>query len=247
MPRPVITFILALLFLGSSASLATGCDRGERVQLLLESKGSGASDEAMERARAVIERRIDALGSSGATVVRQPPDRILVTLARAGDVQPVKALVRRSGRLDFRLVDTGVTREQLKSGLAPPGTRILPFADGSGGRIAVHRRPIVTGSMIVDAQSGFDAAGHPTVTVRFDSAGSRRFALATRENVGRPFAIVLDDAVISAPAINEPILGGEAQISGAFTAESARELAIALRSGALPVDFTVIEERVIGR
>jgi preprotein translocase subunit SecD len=248
MPKSVITFLLGLLFLGSSASLLTGCDRGDRVQLLLEAERKDAGDEAMDKARDVIERRLGALGASGATVVRQPPNRLLVTFRGAEDTGPIKALIGRSARLDFRLVDTSVAPGQLDAGRAPPGTRFLRFpSDAPNGRIAVRSRPIVDGSMIVDAQPGFDAAGQPIVNLRFDEVGRRRFARATSENVGRPLAIVLDDVVVSAPAINEPILGGEAQISGNFTAESAKELAIALRSGALPFDLVVVEERRLKR
>jgi len=244
MPKFAVILMLGLL----SASLLSGCDRGDRVQLLLEAKRADTSDEAMDRARDIVERRIGALGSSGATVVRQRPNRILVTLPRAEDAAQVKALVGRSGRLDFRLVDTGVTRKQLAGGRAPPGTRILPLpSEGPGARIPVRDRPTITASMIVDAQPTFDPAGQPSVNVRFNEAGRLRLARATRENVGRPFAIVLDDEVISAPAINEPILGGQAQISGNFTVESAKALAIALRSGALPVDLVVIEERVLAQ
>lgn len=248
MPKSVIAFILALLSLGSFAALLAGCERGDRAQLLLEAKRADASDATMEKAREIVERRIEALGSSGATVVRRPPNRLLVTLRRAEDVEQVKALVGRSARLEFRLVDLSLAPSEIDSGKAPPGTRILDFAkDGPNpGRIAVRSRPIVTGRMIADAQPCFDPAGQPCVNVRFDDVGTRRFARATRENVGRPFAIVLDDEVISAPAVNEPILGGQAQISGGFTEESANQLAIALRSGALPVDLVVIEERELG-
>lgn len=248
MATPVMTLMLGLLYLGGSSSLLTGCDRGDRVQLVLEAKAAGAGDQVMERTREVVERRIVALGSSGATVVRQHPNRLLVTLPHAGDAGQVRALVARSGRLEFRLVDLSATPEQIEAGASLPGTRILSFSnDRPNGRIAVRGRPIVTGSMIVDARPGFDGAGNPSVTVRFDAVGRRRFARATRENVGRPFAIIVDDEVISAPVINEPILGDEAQIGGGFTVESANQLAIALRSGALPVDLAVIEERVLPR
>jgi len=248
MPQSVVTLLLGLLFLGSSALLVAGCDRGDRVRLLLEAKRKDASDEAMDKARDVIERRLGAVGASGATVVRQGPNRILATFGRAGDTGSIKALIGRSARLEFRLADTSVTAEQIAGGEAPPGTRFLAFPnDGANGRIAVRGRPIVTGSMILDAQPTFDSAGQPAVNLRFDELGSRRFARATRENVGRPFAIVLDDVVVSAPAINEPILGGQAQISGNFTPQSAKELAIALRSGALPFDLIVVEERVVKR
>jgi preprotein translocase subunit SecD len=202
----------------------------------------------MDKARDVIERRLGASGASGATVVRQGPNRIVATFGGARETAPIKALIGRSARLEFWLVDMSVDAAQIAAGEAPPGTRFLAFpGDGPDRRIAVRGRPIVTGSMIVDAQQSFDMAGQPTVTLRFDALGSRRFAQATRENVGRPFAIVLNDVVISAPSINEPILGGEAMISGNFTVESAKEVAIALRSGEMPFDFVVIEERVLAQ
>ncbi|MFL6844511.1 MAG: preprotein translocase subunit SecD [Allosphingosinicella sp.] len=242
MPRSLVAVLLGLL--ACPASLLTGCDRGDRVELVLEAKQTDAGDQAMEKAREVIERRIGDLGESGATVVRQGPNRILVALRRAEDAGPVKALVGRSARLQFRMVDTTATLAQLNAGQAPPGARILALAEG-GGPVAVRGLPIVTDSMIVDARSGYDGAGHPSVNLRFNDDGTRRFARATRENVGRPLAIVVDDVVISAPNINEPILGGQAQISGNFTVESANELAAVLRSGALPVEFDVVGERVL--
>jgi preprotein translocase subunit SecD len=200
----------------------------------------------MDRAREVVERRIRAFGSSRATVARQGRGRILVTLGNRADAAQAKELIGRAGRLEFRLVDTSATPEQLAAGRAPPGSEIL-YADGGVHGMAIESRRIVTASMIVDAQTEVDAAGRPCVVVRFDAAGSRRFARATRENVGGRLAIILDDAVVAAPVINEPILGGYAQISGGFTEETAKELAIALRSGPLPIDLVVIEERVLGK
>jgi preprotein translocase subunit SecD len=120
------------------------------------------------------------------------------------------------------------------------------MAEG-GGRIAVLRRAMVTGDRLINAQQGFDATtNEPVVNITFDSAGGRSFARVTRENVGKPFAIVLDNVALSAPNINEPILGGQAQISGSFTVESANQLSVALRSGKLPVKLTVVEERTVG-
>jgi preprotein translocase subunit SecD len=119
------------------------------------------------------------------------------------------------------------------------------MADGSG-KIAVQRRVMVSGEQLVKASQSFNQDGQPVVSITFDAAGARRFGRVTQENVNKPFAIILDDKVLSAPNINEPILGGQAQISGNFTVESANQLAIALASGKLPVKLNVIEERTVG-
>jgi preprotein translocase subunit SecD len=249
MPKSIAMFVLAMLSLGSPAPLLLGCDGSDGIELLLAAKAPDtATDEAMESVREIIERRISALGSAGATVVRQGPNRILVRLARRGDAEMVKSLVGRPGRLEFRLVDASVTEAQIQSGRALIGSQILPFPDGGpGGRIAVQRHAIIAGRMIVDARPDFDEQGRPSVTVRFDGTGTRRFARATQENIGRRFAIILDNVVISAPVILEPILGGHAQISGSFTTEATNQLAISLRSGPLPIRLVVIEERVLTR
>jgi len=114
-----------------------------------------------------------------------------------------------------------------------------------GGAIAVKRRVMVSGDQLVDARQAFDQDGRPIVSIKFNTAGARRFGRVTQENVGKPFAIILDDKVLSAPNINEPILGGQAQISGSYTVESANQLAVALASGKLPVKLNVMEERTI--
>ena len=219
---------------------------GNRIVMRQTAAGRDAAvDQAMSVARDIIDRRINALGTLEPTILLQGSNRILVQVPGLQDPEALKALIGRTARLDFKLVDLSVTPEQLQAGRAPPGSQILPMAEG--GRIAVQRRAMVTGDQISDAQQGFDPQdGSPVVTIRFDSAGSRRFARVTQENVNRPFAIILDNVVLSAPNINEPILGGSAQISGSFTVESANALAISLRSGRLPVELQVVEERTVG-
>lgn len=246
MPKSLVTFVFGLLCLASSASLLGGCAREPELELLLAAKRPGAATaEEMEQVREIIARRIGESGAS-ATVARRGPDRILVTLGDRADAERVKALIGRSGRLEFRLVDLNASPEQLDAGRAPLGSEILPVSgDRPGERMAVKRRAIVTGAMVADARQEFDANSNPSVAVAFDAIGTSRFARATRDNVGRPFAIVLDDEILSAPVINEPILGGRAQISGDFTVEEAERFAIALRSGPLPVDLVVVEERVL--
>ena len=112
--------------------------------------------------------------------------------------------------------------------------------------MAVKRRVMVSGDQLTDAQQGFDQDGRADINIKFKQRGARRFGRVTQENVGKPFAIILDDKVLSAPNINEPILGGQAQISGNFTVESANDLAVSLASGKLPVKLNVIEERTVG-
>ena len=205
-----------------------------------------AIDQAMDVARDVIARRINALGTLEPTILRQGTNRILVQVPGLQDPEALKALIGRTARLEFKMVNTTVTPEQMEAGRAPIGSQILPTAEG--GRIAVERQRIITGDMIADARQDFDPTdGTPNVVLSFDQTGSRRFARTTQENVGRPFAIILDDIVISYPVIREPILGGQASISGGgFTVETANQLAISLRSGRLPVELTVVQESTVG-
>ena len=209
---------------------------------------NAAIDEAMNTARDVIDRRINALGTLEPTIIRQGSNRIVVQVPGLQDPEALKTLIGRTARLEFKLGDLTATPEQLQSGRAPVGAQILPYPEGGeGARIAVQRRAIITGDQIADARQGFDQTdGRPVVNITFDGTGSQRFARVTQQNVGRPFAIILDNVVISAPNINEPILGGQAQISGSFTTETADQLAISLRSGRLPVELTVVEERTVG-
>ena len=217
-----------------------------RFVLTPTAAGAGnAIDQALETATSVVRRRIDPDGTREVTVLRQGDDRILVQVPGEQNPERLKALLGQTARLDFKLVDLTATPEQLATGRAPVGSQILPYAEG-GGAIAVRRRAMVTGDQLINAQQVYDEDGAPAVSITFNTAGGRRFATTTRDNVNKPFAIIVDDRVISAPNINEPILGGNARISGSFTVESANELAIALRSGALPVDLTVIEERTVG-
>jgi len=222
---------------------------GNRIVMSQTEAGlNEAIDQAMEVARDVIDRRINALGTLEPTIIRQGSTRIVVQVPGMQDPESLKQLIGRTARLEFKLVDLNATPDQLQSGRAPAGSQILPYPEaGEGGRIAVQRRAIISGDMIADARQAFDPQdGRPVVTITFDGTGSQRFASVTSQNVGRPFAIILDNIVISAPNINEPIIGGSAQISGGFTVETANQLAISLRSGRLPVDLTVIEERTVG-
>ncbi|NJC34478.1 preprotein translocase subunit SecD [Sphingomonas jejuensis] len=207
-----------------------------------------ALDNAMAVATDIVRRRIDELGTREPTIIRQGATRIVVQVPGLQDPQQLKDLLGQTARLEFKLVDINADPQAVAAGRAPIGGQILPYPpeNGGPGNLAVRRQVMVAGDELVDAQQTFDQQTNaPVVTIRFNSSGGRKFARVTQENTGRPFAIILDNEVISAPNINEPILGGSAQISGNFTVESANQLAIALRSGQLPVELQVIEESTI--
>ena len=203
-----------------------------------------ALKNSMTVARDVVRRRVDPSGTKEVTVVNQGQRRILVAVPGVEDPDSLKKLIGQTARLDFKLVDLEANPQEVAQGRAPPGSQVLPMADGSG-MIAVKRRAMVTGDQLVKANQSFDQNGQAVVSIAFNSSGARRFGRVTQENVNKPFAIILDDKVLSAPNINEPILGGQAQISGNFTVETANQLAIALASGKLPVKLNVIEERTV--
>ena len=204
-----------------------------------------AMKDAMGLARDVVRRRIDLGGTKEVNVVNEGTDRIVVEVPGVEDPEQLKRLIGQTARLEFKLVDLEASPADVQQGHAPPGDQILPMATG-GGTIAVKRRVMVSGDQISDAKQSFDQNGLADIEITFDSAGARRFARTTQENVGKPFAIILDDKVLSYPNINEPILGGRAQITGNFTVQSANDLAVGLRSGRLPVKLVPIEERTIG-
>ncbi len=206
--------------------------------------------QAVEQSIEIIRRRIDETGTKEPTIEREGQDRILVQLPGVDNPEHVKALLGRTAKLTFQLVDTGASLEDARSGHLPLGDEILPAQETNGVHVGpsayvVRKRVMVGGDTLVDAQPTFQN-NEPVVSFRFDAEGARRFGDATRENVGKPFAIVLDNKVISAPIIREPILGGSGIISGSFTVQSASDLALLLRAGALPAPITILEERTVG-
>jgi preprotein translocase subunit SecD len=204
-----------------------------------------AVETAMTDATEVVRRRIDELGTREPTIIRQGANRIVVQVPGLQDPKQLKALLGKTAKLEFRLVDASADPAQVQQGNAPAEDIILPYAEG-GQKIAVQRQVMITGDMLVNASQSFDPqSGQPGVTLQLNGAGSKRFAKVTQENSGKPFAIIVDNQVISAPRINEPILGGNAVINGGFTVDSANQLAIALRSGKLPVDLKVIQESTV--
>jgi preprotein translocase subunit SecD len=217
-----------------------------RIELIPTADGNKrALKDAMTVARDVVRRRLDPQGTKEITVINQGERRILVQVPGVEDPEALKKLIGQTARLEFKLVDLSANPQDVQQGRAPPGSQVLPMADGTS-NIAVKRRVMVSGDQIIKAQQSFDQDGQPVVAIGFNTNGARRFGRVTQENVGKPFAIILDDKVLSAPNINEPILGGQAQISGNFTVQSANDLAVSLASGKLPIKLNVIEERTVG-
>ena len=203
-----------------------------------------ALKDAMSVARDVVRRRIDPQGTKEITVVTQGNNRILVQVPGVENPAALKELIGQTARLEFKLVDLNANPAEVAQGRAPAGSQVLPMATGGGG-MAVQRRVMVSGDQLTSAKPSFDQDGRPEIVITFNSTGAKRFGRVTQENVGKPFAIILDNKVLSAPTIQGPILGGTASITGSFTTESANSLAISLASGKLPVKLNVIEERTI--
>lgn len=199
---------------------------------------------AVQQSIEIVRRRIDATGVIDPQVSREGEDRIVVQLPGVGDPEHIKTLLGETAHMTFQLVDPSVTST---AGTPPPGVEFLPTQSDPHQRIAVRTRVDVDGGDLTDARAATDQqSGEWVVNFTFNAVGARRFADITRANVGRPFAIVLDGKVISSPVIREPITGGRGQISGSFNAQSASDLALLLRAGALPAPLTVIQESTIG-
>lgn len=193
----------------------------------------------------IIESRINALGTAEPVIQQQGKDRIAVQLPGVQDPDRVKDVIGRTAKLTFQLVCESQPTAEGQS--PPPECKSLPEKDSQQPMwVQTSSRATVDGADLNDAKPAFDQTNQPVVTFRFNLKGGERFARLTRENVGKPFAIILDDVIVSAPRINEPITGGSGQISGNFTSQETADLAIVLRSGALPAKLTIVEERTVG-
>src|SRR5205085_594921 len=203
--------------------------------------------QTIEQSIQIVERRVNELGTVEPLIQRQGVDRILVQVPGLQDPTELKIILGKTAKMEFRMVDSTVSPDQASQGRVPPDSEILMSAQAPKVPYVIKKQVLVSGGDLTDAQPGFDQrSNEPIVSFRFNTSGSRKFAQATSENVGQPFAIVLDNQVISAPVIREPITGGSGQISGSFTVQAANDLAILLRAGALPAPLTIIEERTVG-
>ena len=212
------------------------------VSQALQADARNAVDQSIE----IIRRRIDKLGIREPDIRRQGADRISIEEAGESNPEKLKAIVGKTAKLTFQLVDENVAAQALTTPV-PPGDEVLPTENPDEPFLVVKKRVDVSGDMLTNAQSGFDPqTGEPIIEFRLNGVGTRRFAQVTVDNLKHRFAIVLDNQIISAPVINSPIVGGSGEITGNFTADSAHQLAVELDSGALPAQLKVLEEGTVG-
>jgi SecD/SecF fusion protein len=237
--------------LGGAASPILIANDEQNVALsMTEEARDEATRNAVAQSIEVIRRRIDQLGTAEPIIQRQGNDRIIVQVPGLSDPQRLKKVVGQTAKMTFHLVDSSVPIAQALQGRVPPGAHIVYSNDTPPVPYLLRKRSVVSGENLIDSQARIDSrSGEYVVTFTFDSQGARAFGEVTRQSVGKLFAIVLDDKVITAPVIRTPILDGSGQIEGGgvgFTAEEANDLAILLRAGALPAKLNVIEERTVG-
>ncbi|HMO72082.1 MAG TPA: protein translocase subunit SecD [Paracoccaceae bacterium] len=236
--QPVVT----LTGIGAQ-DLEVTADQGEIVVQLSEAERTATDNRTMQQSLEIIRRRVDEVGTREPTIQRQGEDRILIQVPGIGSAAELKALIGTTAQLTFHPV-VGRT----ENAGTDPGLRnsLFPSMDEPGVFYIVETTPVVTGEELVDAQPSFDQNNRPAVSFRFNPSGARKFGDYTANNIGSPFAIVLDDEVISAPVIQSHIPGGSGIITGRFTVEDSTQLAVLLRAGALPAEMTFLEERTIG-
>ena len=217
---------------------------GSEIVIQLSAAEKAATDSrTIQQSLEIIRRRVDEVGTREPTIQRQGTDRILIQVPGIGSAAELKNLIGTTAKLTFNAV-VGQTSDPA----AEAGARnvLLPSSTQKGVFYIVEQTPVVTGEDLVDAQPSFDQNNRPAVNFRFDPSGARKFGDYTAENIGEPFAIVLDNEVISAPTIQSHIAGGSGIITGSFTIEESTELAVLLRAGALPAEMNFLEERTVG-
>ncbi|MGV6804934.1 MAG: protein translocase subunit SecD, partial [Ruegeria sp.] len=210
---------------------------------LSDAEKLASDDRTVRQALEIVRRRIDEVGTREPTIQRQGTDRILIQVPGIGSAGELKDIIGTTAQLTFNPVVSRGTDADAVPGV---GEKIVPSIDENGVFYTIESAPVVTGEELVDAQPSFDQNGRPAVSFRFNTSGARKFGDYTRDNIGAPFAIVLDDEVISAPVIQSHIPGGSGIITGNFTVEESTNLAVLLRAGALPAGLEFLEERTIG-
>jgi len=229
---------------GAGANDIEVSSQGDVLIVTLSEAEKQATDErTLRQSLEIIRRRIDEVGTREPTIQRQGSDRILIQVPGLGSASELKDIIGTTAQLTFQPV---VGRANSADQAVKPGQEVLPSLDEEGVWYILEEAPVVTGEELVDAQPSFDQNGRPAVTFRFNPSGARKFGDYTADNIGSPFAIVLDDEVISAPVIQSHIAGGSGIITGNFSVEESTNLAVLLRAGALPAGLDFLEERTIG-
>lgn len=236
--------------LGADYSVA---ETGDRVDIsLTDFAVKNKRRQLIEQSIEIVSRRVNETGTKEPIIQRQGDARIVLQVPGLSDPSQLKTVLGTTAKMSFHLVNTSVTPEQIMAGNVPLGTRLLPSDDPSerlgGGlpmRYAINNKVELSGEMLTGANATFDQ-GQPAVAFQFNSLGAKKFGEITQANIGFPFAIVLDNKVITAPRINSAILNGSGIITGNFTVESANNLALLLRAGALPAPLKIVEERSVG-
>jgi len=231
---------------GRDVSVTTAADQRLRIGFVPEAF-EAETQRAVEQSIEIIRRRIDQMGTKEPDIARQGKDRIVIQAAGESDPDRLKNVIGQTAKLTFQMVDESASPADAAAGRVPPGSEVLVSTDGFAPSYIVKKRSVVTGEMLTNASPGFDSqTSRPIVQFRFNGIGSRRFGDVTRQNIGKRFAIVLDKKIISAPVIQGAINGGSGQISGSFTEQSANDLSVLLRAGALPAPLKVEEQRTVG-
>ena len=235
---PVVTLTGA----GSSNYEISGA--GTEITITLSEAEKAATDtRTMQQSLEIIRRRVDAAGTREPSIQRQGTDRILIEVPGIGSAEELKAIIGTTAKLTFNTV-LGTTQDAEAN--PGPGNIVVKSAEKEGQYFILDEVPVVSGDNLVDSQPTFDPNGQPAVSFRFDTTGARKFGEYTASHINEPFAIMLDNEVISAPNINEPIPGGSGIISGSFTVEESTNLAVLLRAGALPAGMNFLEEKTVG-
>lgn len=229
---------------GRDVSVATRDDQRLEITFVAEAAKADAA-KAVEQSIETIRRRIDSLGTKEPTITRQGTNRIMIQAAGESDPEKLKTIIGKTAKLTFQMVDESVSQEDIAAGRIPPGSVALPSEDAYAPFYVVRKRALVSGDELTNAAQSFDQNGRAAVSFAFNGQGSRKFGDATARNIGKKFAIVLDGKVLSAPVINGAITGGSGIITGNFTVESASELSLLLRSGALPAPLNVEDQRTV--
>ncbi|MFI4976354.1 MAG: protein translocase subunit SecD [Caulobacterales bacterium] len=231
---------------GRDVIVSQGPNQTFKVSFVAQATGTDAR-QAVAQSIEIIRKRIDALGTKEPNIQPQGADRIVIEAPGESDPAKLRAIIGQTAKLTFQMVDETVGESDVRDNRIPPDDIVLPDADNQQQPLVLKKRVLVSGEMLTHAGQGFDGqTGAPAVDFSFNGQGARRFGDATSQNIGKRFAIVLDNKVISAPVIRGAILGGSGQITGSYTVETAQQLSILLNSGALPAPLIIQEQRTVG-